>query len=76
MFPMFDEIIEATRKKVIPQTCPFCGDVAYIDKKNRKKFRYVVQCSNGSCGCRTARWTTAEGAIRAWNRRTPPTETK
>lgn len=50
--------------------CPFCGGSAYLfEAKKHKKFPYYVKCATLTCSCRTERWNTATGAIKAWNRR-------
>ena len=66
---LFDDSFGSLMKRTLPLSCPFCGSVAYLDKKRRKKYPYAVICGNVNCCCRTARWNTADGAIRAWNRR-------
>ena len=64
---MFDELTKFLGNMTRPDKCPHCGETALIKKTKHKRFPYYVYCTN--CGCRTTRWTTAAGAIMAWNRR-------
>lgn len=49
--------------------CPFCGCAPILKNSNHKRYKWQVRCTNMLCSCRTARWTEAQGAIDAWNRR-------
>lgn len=64
---MFEDIINSLTSMTAPNKCPHCGAGAVVKKTKHKRFPYYVYCMN--CGCRTTRWTTAAGAITAWNRR-------
>ena len=58
--------------------CPFCGEEARLQKKNRKRGWYVI-CKNTNCGCRTPfyqhQYTSEEDlrtiATMVWNTRKP-----
>ena len=66
---MFEDIINSLTSMTVPDKCPHCGAGAVVKKTKHKRFPYYVYCCNASCACRTARWTTYAGAIKAWNRR-------
>lgn len=64
---MFEDIVNSIAGVTVPKKCPHCGAAADVKKTKHKRFPYYVYC--GNCGCRTARWNTYTGAVRAWNRR-------
>lgn len=66
---MFEEIANSLASMTVPDKCPHCGAGAAVKKTKHKRFPYYVYCSNASCACRTARWNTYTGAVKAWNRR-------